>query len=119
MVSIKGDIDKALGISEIQLKGITIDISDITAQEIIEYQKIITKKYHEEDMRFTELNSFFIKVLSKGNVLEEETVKKLVAINLTKLMTEFGIATGLLDREKIEQAVKEQEQKLKEDSKKE
>jgi len=117
MVSIKGNIDKALGVGEMKIGELTIDISDVTAQQIIEYQKIIAKKYHEEDMRFTDLTKFFENLLSNG--IEDEKIKKLVALNFSKLTTEFGIATGLLDREKIDKAVKEQEEKLKEESKKE
>lgn len=117
MVEIKGDINKALGVGEMQIGDLTIDISDVTAKQIIDYQKIIAKKYHEEDMRFTDLTSFFERLLSNGK--EDENIKKLVALNFSKLTAEFGIAIGLLSREKIDQAVKEQEQKLKENSKKE
>lgn len=117
MVNIKGNIDKALGVGEMKIGELTIDISDVTAQQIIEYQKIIAKKYHEVDMRVTDLTRFFENLLSNG--VEDEKIKKLVALNFSKLTTEFGIATGLLDREKIDNAVKEQEEKLKEESKKE
>ena len=117
MVEIKGDINKALGVGEMQIGDLTIDISDVTAKQIIDYQKIISKKYHEDDMRFTDLTSFFERLLSNGK--EDENIKKLVALNFSKLTAEFGIAIGLLSREKIDQAVKEQEQKLKENSKKE
>ena len=117
MVSIKGNIDKALGVGEMKIGELTIDTSDVTAQQIIEYQKIIAKKYHEDDMRFADLTSFFERLLSDGT--NNEKIKKLVALNFSKLTTEFGIAIGLLDRAKIEKAVQEQEEKLKEESKKE
>ena len=102
MVQIKGDILKALGVGEMKIGELTIDISDVTAQQIIEYQKIIAKKYHEEDMRFADLTSFFERLLSNGK--EDENIKKLVALNFSKLTAEFGVAIGLLSREKIDQA---------------
>lgn len=117
MVQIKGDINKALGVGEMQIGDLTIDISDVTAKQIIDYQKIISKKYHDEDMRFLDLTKFFEDLLSNGK--EDENIQKLVALNFGKLSSEFGVAIGLISREKLDQVIKEQEQKLKENSKKE
>jgi hypothetical protein len=113
MAKIIGNIDKALGVGKIKLKDdLIIDISDIKASDIIDYQKIIARKYDDNEKRIEDIKNYFSRILADPEQ-DQEKLELLIAVNLGVLINEFGIATGLISKEQSEQIKKAQEEELK------
>lgn len=113
MARILGDINKALGVGKIKLRDdLVIDISDIKASDIIDYQKIIARRYDDNEKRIEDIKNYFGKILYDPDQ-DKEKQDLLIAVNLGVLINEFGIATGLISKEQAEQMKKAQEEELK------
>jgi len=108
---IEGDIKKALGFGVMEIGSLKINLHLTTAKDIITYQTLPLKYIKskeptlEESLALQEgYRGYFIDYLSaKDPTLEAETIALFVAKNLSKLIEEFPIATGLRTKAEVEE----------------
>lgn len=108
---IEGDIQKALGFGVMVIGDLKINLHLTTAKDIIDYQTLPLKYIKSKDPTIEEslalqegYREYFIKYLkAKDSSLLDETIALFVAKNLTKLIEEFPIATGMRTREEVEE----------------
>ena len=113
MSIIKGDIKKAIGICDIKVNGLNIDLSKTTAEDVTTFQLIPldvigSKKKEELSAKDLSLlnqkqNEWFVKYfMDKDPSLDIEEIKKLVVFNKRLLQKEFTIAFNIKTREQYD-----------------
>jgi hypothetical protein len=109
MSTIRGDIKAMIGLSEITIENITIDLSKTTYQEIVEYQNIPlsiknTDITTDEIIKIKEDYRNWITnyLIDRCKEINADDIRMFVVLYLEKLIDEFKIGFKLVSRDKLE-----------------
>lgn len=114
MSKIKGDINKAIGVSSFEVKGVEFDISNTTLEDIVQFKRLPIKYANKDtvdaalafqDDQVDWIFNYIKRVCEYDG--DDNKLRTFVFVNLELFIKEITIGMGIRTREEYEKALED------------